>query len=129
MVTSSNETPRIKLWSSNLDLVFPDLHTPSVYFYQPKGDANFFDAKVMKESLSKVLVPFYPMGGRLTRDEDGRIEIDCRGQGVSFVEAESDSVVDDFGIFTNSMEVQKLIPVVDYSLGIETYSLLVIQVM
>ncbi|GKA47705.1 shikimate O-hydroxycinnamoyltransferase-like protein [Tanacetum coccineum] len=128
MVRPAEETPRIKLWNSNVDLVVPNFHTPSVYFYRPNGASNFFDAKVMKDALSKVLVPFYPMGGRLKRDEDGRIEIDCQGQGVLFVEAESDGVINDFGDFAPTLELRKLIPAVDYSLGIESYSLLVLQV-
>ncbi|GKA57977.1 shikimate O-hydroxycinnamoyltransferase-like protein [Tanacetum coccineum] len=128
MVRPAEDTPQIKLWNSNVDLVVPNFHTPSVYFYRPNGASNFFDAKVMKDALSKVLVPFYPMGGRLKRDEDGRIEIDCQGQGVLFVEAESDSLIDDFGDFAPTLELRKLIPAVDYSLGIESYSLLVLQV-
>ncbi|KAF3620139.1 hypothetical protein FXO37_33379 [Capsicum annuum] len=68
------------------------------------------------------------MGGRLCRDEDGSIEIDCKGQGVLFVEAESDGVVDDFGDFATTLELRRLILAVDYSQGIESYSLLVLQV-
>ncbi|KAL9996701.1 putative quinate O-hydroxycinnamoyltransferase [Helianthus debilis subsp. tardiflorus] len=128
MVRPAEETPRIKLWNSNVDLVVPNFHTPSVYFYRPNGGSNFFDPKVMIKALSKALVPFYPMGGRLTRDEDGRIEIDCQGQGVLFVEAESDGVIDDFGDFAPTLELRKLIPVVDYTLGIGSYPLLVLQV-
>lgn len=129
MVRPAEETPRIKLWNSNVDLVVPNFHTPSVYFYRPSGATNFFDAKVMKDALSRALVPFYPMGGRLKRDEDGRIEIDCQGQGVLFVEAESDGMVDDFGDFAPTLELRKLIPAVDYSQGIESYPLLVLQVL
>ncbi|KAM0033328.1 putative quinate O-hydroxycinnamoyltransferase [Helianthus debilis subsp. tardiflorus] len=128
MVRPAEETPRIRLWNSNVDLVVPNFHTPSVYFYRPNGAANFFDPAVMKEALSKALVPFYPMGGRLKRDEDGRIEIDCQGQGVLFVEAESDGVVDDYGDFAPTLELRQLIPAVDYSQGIESYPLLVLQV-
>lgn len=129
MVRPAEETPRINLWNSNVDLVVPNFHTPSVYFYRPNGASNFFDPKVMKDALSKALVPFYPMGGRLKRDEDGRIEIDCQGQGVLFVEAESDGMVDDFGDFAPTLELRKLIPAVDYSQGIESYPLLVLQVL
>nr|QDF44405.1 shikimate O-hydroxycinnamoyl transferase [Phacelia campanularia] len=128
MVRPATETPRRSLWNSNVDLVVPNFHTPSVYFYRPTGSPNFFDAKVLKDALSRALVPFYPMGGRLKRDEDGRIEIDCQGQGVLFVEAESDGVVDDFGDFAPTLELRKLIPAVDYSQGISSYPLLVLQV-
>lgn len=128
MVQPATETPQVKLWNSNVDLVVPNFHTPSVYFYRPTGSANFFDGKVLKEALSRALVPFYPMGGRLCRDEDGRIEIDCKGQGVLFVEAESDGMVDDFGDFAPTLELRRLIPAVDYSKGIESYALLVLQI-
>ncbi|TYI81030.1 hypothetical protein E1A91_D05G126400v1 [Gossypium mustelinum] len=128
MVRPAGETPRRSLWNANVDLVVPRFHTPSVYFYRPNGAANFFDPQVMKEALSKALVPFYPMAGRLKRDEDGRIEIDCNGEGVLFVEAETNSVIDDFGDFAPTLELRQLIPTVDYSGGISTYPLLVLQV-
>ncbi|KAJ7962737.1 hydroxycinnamoyl-CoA shikimate/quinate hydroxycinnamoyl transferase [Quillaja saponaria] len=128
MVRPSEETPRRALWNSNVDLVVPNFHTPSVYFYRPTGASNFFDAKILKEALSKALVPFYPMAGRLRRDEDGRVEIDCNGQGVLFIEAETSGVIDDFGDFAPTLELRQLIPAVDYSRGIESYPLLVLQV-
>ncbi|XP_040999995.1 shikimate O-hydroxycinnamoyltransferase-like [Juglans microcarpa x Juglans regia] len=129
MVRPGGETPRRALWNSNVDLVVPRFHTPSVYFYRPTtGASNFFDACVLKEALSKALVPFYPMAGRLKRDTDGRIEIDCNAEGVLFVEADTTSVVDDFGDFAPTLELRQLIPAVDYSKGIESYPLLVLQV-
>ncbi|KAI4355847.1 hypothetical protein L6164_004582 [Bauhinia variegata] len=128
MVRPAEETPRRDLWNSNVDLVVPNFHTPSVYFYRPTGASDFFGAKVLKEALSKALVPFYPMAGRLRRDEDGRVEIDCAGQGVLFVEADTTAVVDDFGDFAPTLELRQLIPAVNYSRGIESYPLLVLQV-
>ncbi|KAK9080572.1 hypothetical protein SSX86_000330 [Deinandra increscens subsp. villosa] len=128
MVTPAEETPTINLWNSNLDLMVPNLHTQTVYIYRPNGASNFFDTKPMKEALSRALVAFYPVGGRLKEDHNGRIEIDCRGQGVLFVEAVSDGVIDDFGDFAPSSELLKLIPTVDYSQGIGSYPLLVLQV-
>ena len=128
MVRPAEETPRRNLWNSNVDLVVPRMHTPSVYFYRPTGAANFFDTNVMKEALSKSLVPFYPMAGRLRRDEDGRIEIDCNAEGVLFVEADTGSVIDDFGDFAPTLELRQLIPTVDYSGDIGSYPLLILQV-
>lgn len=130
MVRPAEETPKIKLWISNLDLMVPKYsHTQCVFFYRSNGaESNFFDAKVMKEALSRVLVPFYPMGGRLIEDKDGRIEIDCQEQGVLFVEAESDGVLDDFGDFAPRLEFLKLFPTIDYSHGIDSFPLLVVQV-
>lgn len=128
LVRPSAATPAVSLWNSNVDLVVPNFHTPSVYFYRPTGADNFFDAAVMKAALGRALVPFYPMAGRLKRDEDGRIEIDCNAEGVLFVEAGSDGAVDDFGDFAPTLELRRLIPAVDYSLGISAYPLLVLQV-
>ncbi|KAL2234553.1 shikimate O-hydroxycinnamoyltransferase [Sesamum indicum] len=128
LVRPAAATPMVSLWNSNIDLVVPNFHTPSVYFYRPTAADNFFDAGVLKAALGRALVPFYPMAGRLKRDEDGRVEIDCNAEGVLFVEAESDGVVDDFGDFAPTLELRRLIPAVDYSQGISTYPLLVLQV-
>nr|GEY86743.1 chloramphenicol acetyltransferase-like domain-containing protein [Tanacetum cinerariifolium] len=129
MVMPAEETPKIKLWNSNLDLLVSKYHTLTVYFYLPNRDSsNFFNTKVMKHALSKVLVVFYPVAGRFKENQDGRIDIDCQGQGVLFVEAESDCVIDDLGDFAPRLEFLKLIPTVDYSLGIDSYPILLLQV-
>ncbi|XP_020232248.1 shikimate O-hydroxycinnamoyltransferase [Cajanus cajan] len=128
MVRPAEETPRRALWNSNVDLVVPNFHTPSVYFYRPNGASNFFDANLMKEALSKALVPFYPMAARLRRDDDGRIEIYCDAQGVLFLEAHTTAAIDDFAHFAPTLQLRQLIPAVDYSAGIQTYPLLLLQV-
>lgn len=128
MVRPAEETPLRRLWNSNVDLVVPSFHTPSVYFYRPNGSSNFFDPQVLKDALSRVLVQFYPMAGRLGRDEDGRIEINCNAEGVLFVEAETPSLIDDFGDFAPTVELRQLIPAVDYSKDISFNPLLVLQV-
>ncbi|MFS7940432.1 putative quinate O-hydroxycinnamoyltransferase [Helianthus anomalus] len=99
MVTPAEKTPMTKLWSSSLDLIATNSHTLALYFYGSNGAPNFFDTKVMKDALSRALVAFYPMAGRFKHGQDGRVEIDCQGQGALFLEAESDGVIDDFGNF------------------------------
>ncbi|KAI7731861.1 hypothetical protein M8C21_032225, partial [Ambrosia artemisiifolia] len=121
MVRPAEESPRVNLWNSCIDLTATKLHKRGVYFYRPNGAPNFFDAKVMKDALSRVLVAFYPMAGRFKQGEDGRLVIVCRGQGVLFLEAESDG-------FKPTLESLKLTPVVDYSQGIESFPLLLLQV-
>ena len=134
MVRPAGDRPRERLWNSNLDLVVPRFHTPSVYFYRrPEAAAgaegSFFDAERMRRALADALVPFYPMAGRLARDEDGRVEIDCNGEGVLFVEADApDAAVDDYGDFAPTMELKRLIPAVDYTDDISSFPLLVLQV-
>ncbi|KAI3715040.1 hypothetical protein L6452_22006 [Arctium lappa] len=121
------ECPK-QLWTSNLDLVVGRIHILTVYFYRPNGSSKFFDPNVMKKALADVLVSFYPMAGRLGRDESGRIVINCNSEGVLFVEAESDSTLDDFGEFTPSPEFRRLTPTVDYSSDISSYPLFFAQV-
>ncbi|XP_049413412.1 shikimate O-hydroxycinnamoyltransferase-like [Solanum stenotomum] len=128
LVKPSKPTPTKRIWSSNLDLIVGRIHLLTVYFYKPNGSSSFFDNKVMKEALSNVLVSFYPMAGRLARDEQGRIEVNCNGEGVLFVEAESDSCIDDFGDFTPCLELRKLIPSVETSGDISTFPLAIFQV-
>nr|QAB08768.1 hydroxycinnamoyl-CoA shikimate/quinate hydroxycinnamoyltransferase [Morus alba] len=130
IVKPAEETPRRSIWNSNLDLVVSNMHTPSVYFYRPSGSNsdNFFNAEVLKEALARVLVTFYPVAGRLSRDASGRIEIDCNAEGVLFVEAETSSVIDDFGDFAPTPQLKALIPSVDLSGGISSYPLAVFQV-
>uniref|UniRef100_A0A1D1XQ04 Hydroxycinnamoyl-Coenzyme A shikimate/quinate hydroxycinnamoyltransferase n=1 Tax=Anthurium amnicola TaxID=1678845 RepID=A0A1D1XQ04_9ARAE len=130
MVRPAGATPERGLWNSNVDLVVPRFHTPSVYFYRPVDGSTttFFDAGVLRESLAKALVHFYPMAGRLRRDPDGRVEIHCNAEGVLFVEAEGeDASVDDFGDFAPTMGLKRLIPAVDYSGDISSFPLLVLQ--
>jgi shikimate O-hydroxycinnamoyltransferase len=74
-------------------------------------------------------VPFYPMAGRLARDEDGRVEIDCNAGGVLFQEADApDATIDYFGDFAPTMELKRLIPTVDFTDDISSFPLLVLQV-
>ncbi|KAK9275341.1 hypothetical protein L1049_022605 [Liquidambar formosana] len=81
-----------------------------------------------KRALSNILVKFYPMAGRLGRDEDNRIEVQCNGEGVLFVVAQTGATLDDFGDFTPNSEQRKLVPSVDYSGDISSYPLLLFQV-
>ncbi|PRQ34252.1 putative transferase [Rosa chinensis] len=110
VVRPASETPRQSLWLSNMDLVQPSTHTPSIYIYKPKVDAgadkdsNFFDMHVFKDALGKALMPFYPLVGRLKRkimDEGkkGRLDIDCNAEEALFVVAHSSSCIDDFSDF------------------------------
>ncbi|KAI3701611.1 hypothetical protein L6452_26813 [Arctium lappa] len=129
MVKPSKPTPNQRLWTSNLDLVVGRIHILTVYFYRPNGSSNFFDSGVLKKALADVLVSFFPMAGRLGKDgDDGRVVINCNGEGVLFVEAEADCCIDDFGEITPSPELRKLAPTVDYSGEISSYPLFITQV-
>ncbi|CAI9293525.1 unnamed protein product [Lactuca saligna] len=128
MVKPSKPTPKQRLWNSNLDLIVGRIHLLTIYFYTPNGSSDFFDSVVLKQALSDVLCSFFPMAGRLGTDGDGRVEINCNGEGVLFVEAEADCKIDDFGEITPSPELRRLAPTVDYSGDISSYPLVITQV-
>ncbi|KAF5749498.1 shikimate O-hydroxycinnamoyltransferase-like [Tripterygium wilfordii] len=126
IVRPAGDTPKKRLWSSNMDVVASRTHVSIVFFYRHSYDSNFFDTRMLKESLSKVLVPFYPVAGRLGFDPNGRIEVDCNGEGVLFLEAHTDRCIDDFLHRFNSHA--SLVPVVDYSTDMSSYPLFLSQV-
>ncbi|PIA45899.1 hypothetical protein AQUCO_01600269v1 [Aquilegia coerulea] len=121
------ETPKHILWTSNVDQLFR-VHIPSVYFFKPDGSSNFFDADLLRGALSKVLVPFYPVAGRLKKDRNGRLEIECNGEGALFVEAYTESNIVDLGDFEPSMELMQLIPSLGKGQDIFSSPLMLLQV-
>ncbi|KAL6606768.1 hypothetical protein ACP70R_042421 [Stipagrostis hirtigluma subsp. patula] len=90
MVVPARETPAGAVWLSNLDLAARRGYTPTVYFYRANGKPGFFEAGAVRDSLARALVAFYPLAGRLGLDADGRVQIDCTGEGAVFVTARSD---------------------------------------
>ncbi|XP_037467705.1 putrescine hydroxycinnamoyltransferase 1-like [Triticum dicoccoides] len=107
LVAPSEETPRRALWLSNLDLAVPKTHTPLVYYYPaPATDsdsADFFSPERLRAALARALVLFYPLAGRLDRDDGGRLQIDCNGEGALFVVARTPDVAGD-DLFGSSYE-------------------------
>ncbi|KAL5207255.1 hypothetical protein ABZP36_031690 [Zizania latifolia] len=95
VVVPAEETPARAVWLSNLDLAARRGYVLTVYLYRPNGKPGFFDADVVKDSLARALVLFYPLAGRLGLDGAGRLQIDCTGEGAVFVTARSEYVLDD----------------------------------
>ncbi|GLT50804.1 hypothetical protein SLA2020_242660 [Shorea laevis] len=50
---------------------------------------------VIKESLAKILVKFYPFAGCLAMGWDGKKQVQCTGEGVPFIEAASDNTLEE----------------------------------
>ncbi|CAN1328583.1 Shikimate O-hydroxycinnamoyltransferase [Linum perenne] len=131
--------PSDRLWLSNLDLVHSRIHLPALYLYNQVENARIFDAKaveterffeagLLKEALRRVLVLFYPIAGRFVRDEKGRLGVECNGEGVLFVEAETDFRLSQVGESAPNSELLKLVPRIDYSQEISSDPLLLLQV-
>ncbi|KAL2338666.1 hypothetical protein Fmac_013112 [Flemingia macrophylla] len=107
-------------------------HVPTIYFYHPPQNRTYSTiVSTLKNSLSRVLVPFYPLAGRLHSIPNGRLELHCNATGVPFVVAESSSplqhLADDFSVSRLSSEHHPLVPTVDYTLLIHEVPLLLIQ--
>ncbi|CAN6245795.1 unnamed protein product [Urochloa humidicola] len=111
MVTPASEaaTPKHGVWLSNLDLLVARSHTPTVYVYPSNPDPGFFSPAILKVALSKALVPFYPLAGRLAQDCAGRPEIHCTGDGVLFLAARADAALQDLGGFVPSDELGRML--------------------
>jgi len=62
----------------------------TIYVYKPNLDFpndQKDPACVIKEALSKALVYYYPLAGKITTLDDGKLGINCNGDGVPFLES------------------------------------------
>ncbi|PIA36118.1 hypothetical protein AQUCO_03400196v1 [Aquilegia coerulea] len=128
-VTPNEQTPNVKLWLSECDQIKPYTHAPTFYIYLPQNLDNYSSSpfETLKSSLSHVLVPYYPLAGRLNSIGGGRFELNCNGMGAEIIEAESESEIKDLGDFCPTPETKKLFPFVDYTKDISEAPLLLVQ--
>ncbi|XVE93141.1 hypothetical protein REPUB_Repub01dG0164600 [Reevesia pubescens] len=72
-------------------------------------------AEMMKESLAKILVKFYPFAGCLTITWDEKMVVRCSGEGVPFVEAVSNSTIEELGDISrvDSVKLRQLVHYLD----------------
>ncbi|XP_027931626.1 spermidine hydroxycinnamoyl transferase-like [Vigna unguiculata] len=124
-VFPSKETPKGHLWLSDSDQVVRSGHTPTIYVYKAKHIDD--TTKRLINSLAEILVHYYPLAGRLSLAESGRIEVDCNAKGVTFIEAETTKSLGDYGDFSPSESVKELVPKIDYTQPIEEIPLLLVQ--
>ncbi|KAK4265519.1 hypothetical protein QN277_026565 [Acacia crassicarpa] len=113
---------------SELDQIGCLTHVPAIYLYRrPRSSATAI-SETLKESLSKVLVPFYPLAGRLQWIGNGRLELQCNAMGAQFIEAETESRLKDIGDdLSISSQHPDLFPSADYSLPIHELPLFLVQ--
>lgn len=68
-------------------------HIPFVHVYPPcatVGGQVLDPIMMIKQSLAKVLVFYYPVAGRLRNADKGKLAVDCCGEGVIFRGASAD---------------------------------------
>lgn len=88
LVSPASETPKGIHYLSNLDQNIAII-VKTFYYFKSNSRSNEESANVIKKSLSAVLVHYYPAAGRLTISPEGKIAVNCTGEGVVVVEAEA----------------------------------------
>ncbi|CAN0925052.1 Omega-hydroxypalmitate O-feruloyl transferase [Linum grandiflorum] len=99
VVTPAEETEKGLYFLSNLDQNIAVI-VRTIYCFKSQEKGNEDALEVMRKSLEKVLVHYYPLAGRLTISSEGKLIVDCNGDGALFVEAETGCNLEDIGDIT-----------------------------
>uniref|UniRef100_A0A6M2EZ75 Omega-hydroxypalmitate O-feruloyl transferase n=1 Tax=Populus davidiana TaxID=266767 RepID=A0A6M2EZ75_9ROSI len=94
LIFPSSPTPKHSLYLSNLDdQKFLRFSIKYLYLFKKSISID-----ILKYSLSKVLVHYYPLAGRLraSPEVDQKLEVDCNGEGAVFAEAFMDITAEEF---------------------------------
>ncbi|KAL8138198.1 hypothetical protein V2J09_004199 [Rumex salicifolius] len=129
VVKPAEATQKGSVALSELDQVAGATYVPLIYlFNKPNVDEEGWPMiDGLKESLSRALVHYYPLAGRLRRVNVGRMQLECNAEGVELIEAESSTSLSDFGDFSDTRKFQHLIPAVDLKSAVEDLPLLILQ--
>ncbi|PIN19381.1 Omega-hydroxypalmitate O-feruloyl transferase [Handroanthus impetiginosus] len=100
LVPPAEETIRGLYFLSNLDQNIAVI-VRTVYCFKADDKGNENAAKTIKEALAKILVHYYPLAGRLAISPEGKLIVDCTGEGAIFVEAEACCAIQELGDMTN----------------------------
>lgn len=96
LVPPAKETERVLYFLSNLDQNIAVI-VRTVYCFKSPDQGNEKAGDVIREALSKVLVHYYPLAGRLTVSSERKLIVDCTGEGAVFVEAIADCEMEQIG--------------------------------
>ncbi|CAN1835503.1 Alcohol acyltransferase 9 [Linum perenne] len=92
LIRPATQTPTHSLYLSNLDdQKFLRFSIKYLYVFRTAIDG-------LSESLSRVLVDYYPLAGRVRKSVEGieKLVVDCNGEGALFAEGFMDFTVDQF---------------------------------
>ncbi|KAL9380761.1 hypothetical protein Peur_026418 [Populus x canadensis] len=97
LVPPVEETEKGLYFLSNLDQNIAVI-VRTIYCFKSyeKGNAG----ELIKNALKKVLVHYYPLAGRLTISSEGKLIVNCTGEGAVFVEAEANCAMEEIGDIT-----------------------------
>lgn len=99
LVSPAEETDKGLYFLSNLDQNIAVI-VRTIYCFKSDEKDNSKAGEVIKDALKKVLVHYYPLAGRLAISSEGKLIVDCTGEGAVFVEAEADCTIEDIGDIT-----------------------------
>ncbi|CAM8968784.1 unnamed protein product [Rhodiola kirilowii] len=129
LVFPAEKTKEELYYLSNLDQNLA-LMVRTIYCYKATSfQKNESAAELIRKSLEKVLVPYYPLAGRLTICSDCKLAVKCN-EGVLFVEAEANCPLEELGDITapDALVLNKLVPDVHASTSVLQRPLLMTQV-
>ncbi|KAM7501116.1 hypothetical protein LguiB_000020 [Lonicera macranthoides] len=85
-------------------------------FRDGPSDSDHAAMVLVRQALSKALVPYYPLAGRLLHSTTtGELQVSCTGEGVWFVEASANCTLDSVSCFEDvaSIPSDKLLPLLE----------------
>ncbi|KAE8697224.1 hypothetical protein F3Y22_tig00110627pilonHSYRG00094 [Hibiscus syriacus] len=119
----NSERPRLRS-SKNTEPTLVRIMKQSISFYLNRSGSCYTRtlhvykhgpqaSKVIREALSKALVPYYPLDRRLKESGDNQLHVECSSEGAWFVEASANCTLDAFDYFDNasfSIPYDELLP-------------------
>ncbi|KAL6497268.1 histone H3.1 [Orobanche gracilis] len=99
LVPPAEKTEKGLYFLSNLDQNIAVV-VGTIYCFKSTDKGNMEAVRVLKDALSKALVHYYPLAGRLTISPEMKLAVDCTGEGAVFVEAEAECELEKLGDIT-----------------------------
>ncbi|KAM1787279.1 hypothetical protein ACFX11_037689 [Malus domestica] len=100
LITPAKPTPRETKFLSDIDdkesLRF-QVSIIMCYKNSPSLNESRNPIKVIREALSRALVYYYPLAGRLREGPNRKLMVDCNGEGILFVKASADVTLEQLG--------------------------------
>ncbi|XP_042031862.1 benzyl alcohol O-benzoyltransferase-like [Salvia splendens] len=99
LLCPAESTPHeFKILSDIDGQIFIRKYIKTINFYKKNPFMEGKDpVKIIREAISKALVFYYPLAGRLLENTGRKLVVECTGQGVVFVEADTDATLQHFG--------------------------------
>lgn len=96
LVRPEKPTPCEFKYLSNIDSQLGlQNHIPFAHIYRlQRGGSSADPVRLVRHALSRALVYYYPLAGRLRHAENEKLVVECTGEGVFFREADADGTIE-----------------------------------